>query len=335
MTAPAPQKMNNDIMVTVLTVVQNDADILEAFLNDLSKVLSEAYRHYEILLVDDGSTDETEGKVAEAQKRLRNIRCVRLSRAYDRETALAAGMDNSIGDFVVIMELEHDPVELIPEMVQRAIDGANIVIADRKDRSDDKALVRSLAAPGFRLASRILGVEIEPNSSYYRVMSRQVVNSITRIRNKSRYLKYLNSVVGFKQAHLSYTRHFRRPTPKHRVGTWSAIRKGMDLIFSNSAAPLRFVALLGSIASLLSLAYILYIVIVRLLSSSLAPGWLTTNLVSTTMFFFLFVILTILSEYIARILDEVKEMPLYFVDYESHSTVSNSSNTESDRVNVV
>lgn len=326
---------NGDIVVTVLAVVENDADIIDGFLTDLDAVLSPNYRHYEILIVDNGSVDELAEKVRALQKRFKNIRYVRLSRTYDRETAIVAGMDNSIGDYVVIMEIEHDPPELIPTLVAEAVSGANVVIADRSDRRDDRPLVRALAKPGFKLASRILGVEIEPNASYFRVMSRQVVNSITRIRNKSRYLKYLNSVVGFRQTHIPYERKFRRPVSKHRVGAWSAIRKGADLIFSNSAAPLRMVTFLGLIASFLSLGYIVYIVVVRLVNQRLAEGWLTTNLVSTTMFFFLFIILTVLSEYMARILEEVKEMPLYFTEYETNSSVSGQSTEENNRVNVV
>lgn len=328
-------KFNSEIVVTVLTVVENDGDIVVGFLEDLSRVLTASYRHFEILLVDNGSTDDLEAKIMEAQRRLRGIRYIRLSRRYERETAIAAGMDNSIGDYVVIMEIEHDPPEIIPELINHALEGANVVIADRSDRSDDRPIVRALAKPGFKLASKILGVEIEPNASYFRVMNRQVVNSITRIRNKSRYLKYLNSVVGFKQTHVPYERKYRRTQHRNRVGVIGAIRKGADLIFSNSATPLRMVTFLGLIASMLSLAYIGYIVVVRLLNQKLAEGWLTTNLVSTTMFFFLFVILTVLSEYMARVLEEVKEMPLYFMDYETNSLASKTGDSDSERVNVV
>ena len=105
-----------------------------------------------------------------------------------------------------------------------------------------------------------------------------------------------------------------------------------DILVSNSAVPLRFASLLGVLASLGNLSYLVYILVVSLLKSHLAEGWLTTSLTNTTMFLAMFLILTIVSEYIARILDETKDQPLYFVESETNSVVSS---TNEERLNVV
>ena len=311
---------NQNTLISVVAVVQNDADIIRSFVTDTSVVLSSNYRYYELLLVDNGSTDGSNELVRQIQKELPNIRMMRLSRAYNAEIALASALENSIGDYVVILDVTCDPPSLIPSMVEEAISGYDVIIAERTHRGEESILEVQFKVLYYKIAGRILGYALHPNASYFRVFSRRVVNSINLIKNKSRYLKYFIAWAGYKQKYFPYERFYRR-SGRHGAGFLKDTQTALDVILSNSALPLRLASLVGVIGSFLNLLYIGYIFVVTLVKQKIAEGWLTTNLVSTSMFFLLFLILTILSEYVARILDETKEMPLYFIEYESHSYI--------------
>lgn len=317
---------NSDILVSVLTVVNNDGDLIEAFVAETAKVISASFQYYELLIVDNGSQDDSSEKIQALQKQFPNIRLLRLSKAYNKEIALAASLDNSIGDYVVIMDLLCDPPELIPRLVQQAASGYDVVIAEAADRGRDSWMESTLRKVFYSLASRILGYTLQPQASYFRVLSRRVVNSLIQIKNKSRYFKYFTALVGFRQIHIPYQRVYRCSRPSGKLTFFESMGNALDIILSNSAKPLRWAAWLGLLASSINLAYFGYIFLITLVKRKIAEGWLTTNVMSTLMFFFLFLILAILSEYVSRILEETKDRPLYFIDYEVDSPVMSYKN---------
>jgi dolichol-phosphate mannosyltransferase len=312
--------INQDTLITVLTVLDNDQDLLDDFVAETAAILEPEFRYYEIVLVDNHSMDATAAKVRQLEKTQPNLHYIRLSRRYDSETAFAAGLENSLGDYVVVMDLKWDPPRAIPKLLAAARDGYEVVIGERS--SEPKGLLYGWVERVFyRVAGWSLSFKLRPNASYFRCLSRQVVNSITRIRNKSRYLKYLNEVVGFEHAYIPYTRIPRRERDSLQPSTLEAITSGIDIIVSHSALPLRLAALLGVLASFVSVLYVIYILIVSLVKHRVAEGWITTNVVSTVLFLCLFLILTVLSEYVARVLEETKDRPLYFLEGESYSAV--------------
>jgi dolichol-phosphate mannosyltransferase len=312
--------VNQETLITILTVLDNDQDLLEEFVAETAAVLDPEFRYYEIILVDNHSMDETAPRIRQLEKKYANLHYLRLSRRYDSETAFAAGLENSLGDYVVVMDLRCDPPAAIPKLLAAAREDYEVVIGERtpEPRGWFYGWIERMF---YRVAGWCLPFKLRPNASYFRCMSRQVVNSITRIRNKSRYLKYLNEVVGFEHAYVPYTRKPRREGHSLQPSTLEAIGSGIDVIVSHSAVPLRIAALLGVLASFLSVLYFVYILVVSLVKHKVAEGWITTNAVSTGLFLFLFLILTVLSEYVARLLEEIKDRPLYFVQSESYSSV--------------
>jgi glycosyltransferase involved in cell wall biosynthesis len=329
-------KRFSDIFVSVLIVVENDADLIEAFITETTQVLENFFEYYELLIVDNGSNDESSDKIQALQKKIPNIRLLRLSRVYEREIAIAASLETGIGDYEIIMDVHCDPPELIPQTIQQAISGYDVVIAEQSDRGRESWLEAFLRKVSYKLASRMLGQTLQPQASYYRVLSRRVVNSLTQIKSKNRYFKYFTALVGFRQVHVPYQRVYRCSPQDGKTTFFQSAGTALDIILSNSARPLRWVAWLGLAASFINLAYFGYIFVVTLVKQKIHEGWLTTNVMSTLMFFFLFLILTVLSEYIARILEETKERPLYFIDYEVDSPVmSYKQETNNDRLNVV
>jgi glycosyltransferase involved in cell wall biosynthesis len=313
---------NTDLLISVSIVLPSQPEHVEARVERALDVLSKAYRFYELLLVDNGSPAEVYARILELQQRLPNVRLLRLSRCYSKEVAIAAALDHCIGDYVVVMDLLTDPPELIPVLVARATAGFDAVVAECE--VPRKSIVeRVLAEPMYRLMSRILGFALHPDEAYFRVFSRRLVNSIVRIRSKSRYLSCFNGIVGFQQCSIVYQKeHLTAPSRNSLALVLRQLLAATEILVSNSAAPLRFASLLGLVASLANVAYLFYILMISVIKQHVAEGWITTSLTHTTMFLMLFLILSILSEYIARILDETKEQPLYFVEFETNSTVA-------------
>jgi len=310
---------NNDLLVSVAVVLPRHAQQVDQRIEKTLEVLSKAYEFYELLVVDNGSPFVVQAHVLELQRRLPNVRLLRLSRCYSREVAIAAALDHCIGDYVVTMDLMTDPAELIPILVTKAAAGFDAVVAECQGRPK-RFLERVLSAPVYCLTSRILGFSLHPDESYFRAFSRRLVNSIVRIRSRSRYLSCLNGIVGFQQCSVVYHQDAESQGDSGRV--LKQLLAITDILVSNSAAPLRLAALLGFLASLANVGYLGYILLVSLVKQHVAEGWITTSLTQTTMFLMLFLILSILSEYVARILDETKEQPLYFVEFETNSTIA-------------
>jgi dolichol-phosphate mannosyltransferase len=319
-----PPQPNGDALISVLAIVPDDAKAMESFVAATLEILDRHYTYYELLLIDNGSPLDVYCKLQELQSRLPNVRVVRLSRRYSTEVSLAAALDHSIGDYVVLIEPLRHPPEVIPQLVSAAMDGCDSVTAMPAGRRDS-LLDRLFCYPAYRLASHLLGFELRPNESTFKVFSRRLVNSIVRIRSKSRYLSYLHASVGLHQSSISYEGAARGANPSavgHTIGRLNAVA---NILVANTAIPLRFASLLGLLASAGNFVYLVYIFVVTLVKSRIAEGWLTISLTNTTMFLLLFTILSILSGYVARILDETKEQPLYFVESETNSTVSTST----------
>lgn len=325
------QKANTDILISVTAVLPTDALMIGPFVEKTLRVLGENYTYFELLLIDNGSPAPIQAMIYDLQSQVPNVRLIRLSRRYGQETALAAALDHSIGDYVVLIDPAIHPPELIPRLVERVIEGYDSVTA--APASPRKGLMDyCLVRPAYRLASSILGFTLEPDESYYKAFSRRLVNSIVRIRSKNRYLNYLHVSVGLRHATISYE---QQSNAKPARGIRRLMRQLIgvsNLLVSNSATPLRFASAIGFVASGVNMLYLLYILGVTLLKSRIAEGWLTTSLTQTVMFMALFLIMTILSEYISRILDETKEQPLYFVESETNSTVSGLNR---ERLNVI
>ena len=317
-----------EAVISICAVLIDDLDRIDQFLTDTSQLLSARFRYYELLLIDNALDRPASSRVEDWQHRIPNIRLLRLSRHYSHEIALAAALDNSIGDYVVVMNIATDPPSMIPQLITTAISGFDVVIAERS-ANNDPPIRKFLSQVFCRIASILLGYQLQPNATYFRAFSRRAVNSLIRIRSKNRYLRCLNGMVGFSQAsipHIGFSSRSRGPSR-----LIASAGSAADIIISNSAAPLRLASLLGLIASSANVLYFGYILVVTLVKRKLAEGWLTISITSTTMFFLLFIILSILSEYVARILDESKDQPLYFIETETNSDVSSFQH---DRLNV-
>lgn len=321
----------SDCFVSVVAPLSNDGAIVEGFVRDVMAVLRTTYANYELVLVDDGCEDDTVLRLTPLLGELECVRLIRLSRRFGEEIAIFAGLDAVIGDFVVVMLPNWDPPSLIPEVIDKARRGAEVVFGVTQNRSGESFLVR-LGSPLFDwYCNRVLKFSLPKNSTQFRVLSRQAVNAVTQVRNVYRYLRVLTANVGFRRESFLYEPINRKGEPR-RTGFVEAVAMATDIIVTSSRHPLRFATWLGVLAATVNLLYAGYIVAVYLFKEQVAEGWTTLSLQNAVMFLFVFLIMTVTSEYIGHILVETIDRPLYYVLEERISSVPVS---EEGRRNVV
>jgi dolichol-phosphate mannosyltransferase len=312
--------MTSDCFLSVIAPLHDDADVVDAFVDEVLGVVAPAYENYELVLVDDGSTDGTFERVSRRLEKDRCLRLVRLSRRFGRDIAISAGLDTVIGDFVVVLLPETDPPELIPGIVERCRRGAGIVYGIRARRPAEPAFLRVGTRVFYWYFNRVLGVDLPPNSTDYRAYSRQTVNAITRIKDHLRYLRTFGVYVGYGAEPFTYEPRLRRGRVRGR-SPGDAIKLALDMTVANSTRPLRIVSLLGLSISGLSALYALWVLLLRLFDPNLVEGWAAQQLLLSVVSVFLFLILAVLCEYVGRLLGEVRDRPLYFVSEERTSSV--------------
>lgn len=309
----------SDVFISVVAPLSDDADVIGPFVREVAAILEGHYTNYEIVLVDDGSRDETPIRVAELLRETRCVRYIRLARRFGAEAAIAAGLDSVIGDFTVVMQPATDPPKLIPELVAKARAGRGVVLAVRADRASEPAWASAGSRLFWWFGRRFLDVPVPRGATYFQCLSRSTVNALTRIKDKYRSLRLLAAGVAAFET-LDYEPLRRRSKTRTR-GLLESLDLAVGLIISQSTRPLRFVSLLGLLAGFLDVAYAGYVVAVYLIKSDVAPGWTTTSLQLSGMFFLLFVILAVLSEYVGRVLEESRDRPLYHAVEERNSNV--------------
>jgi glycosyltransferase involved in cell wall biosynthesis len=312
--------MKTDTFASVVAVLRSYARFLPAFIDDVLSTLDEHYSNYELVLVDNGSRDETPRIVRDLLKAKKCVRYLRLSRRQNAETAVMAGLDAAIGDYVVTLHPEFDPPSEIPAMVDACRGGADVVFGIAPFPSPPGWLYRGLRRAFHRMAKGMLGVEPPRANSMYRGLSRSAVNALTRVRRRRRFFGQLASEIGLSIATHEY-QFISRSGKAPRVNLRRAARSAASLAMNHSAAPMRLVSLLGLAGSLLSLLYSLYVVGIYFLKNDVMPGWTTLSLQMSGLFFLTFVMLTLIGEHLGRLIDESVDRPLYHVREEQSSSV--------------
>lgn len=323
--------VRSDLFVSVVAPMHNDAAIVAPFVDEVIGVLRTHYLNYELVIVDDGSGDGTVDAIRPLLDRYECIRVVQLSREFGEEIAIAAGLDSVIGDFVVVMMPNTDPPALIPTFVDRARQGAGVVFGIRSERVGDSAFVRLFAPLFYWYDRHFLHLGIPKDSSQFRALSRQAVNAVVQIRDRTRYLRVLSADVGYAHSGISYQPINRNPARPVR-SFWSRLSVAIDIVVANSRHPLRFVTVLGVTGAALNALYALYVIAIFLYKRRVAEGWTTLSLQSAGMFFLVCLVLTVLSEYVGHILVELSHRPLYYVRDEQNSRAPIA---DQDRRNVV
>jgi len=298
--------------ISVVLPAFNEAGSLAAVLDEVRAALADLTERFELIVVDDGSRDETP-VLAERLSRIPGIRTVRLSRNFGKEAALTAGLDRARAEVVVLMDADgQHPVRLLAEMLEAWRDGADMVCAVRAERADESLAKRLGTRAFYRLVNAGSPVPIPADAGDFRLIDRRVVDALNALPERNRFMKGLYAWVGFE------TRTIRYVPDARRAGRSSfSLRRLAKLAFTGITAfsnfPLRLWSGVGAVIALAAFLYGSWVVIDHFVSGHPVPGWAT--LVAGLMFFSGVQLLSIgiLGEYIGRIFDEVKQRPVYLV----------------------
>jgi polyisoprenyl-phosphate glycosyltransferase len=268
---------------------------------------------YEIVLVDDGSTDRTLELLRAHAKADPRLVIVRLSRNFGHQLAATAGLDISRGDAVVLIDSDlQDPPELIPAMVERWLAGFDVVYAVRRKRKGESRFKIWTARLFYRTTQRLTKVAIPVDAGDFRLMSRRVVDALKLIRERHRFIRGLVSWVGFPQTALEYDRDSRF-SGDSKYPFSKMFRFAIDGITSFSDVPLRFASYFGFIVSGVSFIVGVYEIALRIFTGFQTPGYTSTIFAIVFLGGVQLIGIGILGEYVGRIYEEIKARPLYLI----------------------
>jgi len=305
--------MTSKFRLSLAIPIHNEADVLPELLRRTRAVLDELRGGpHEIVLVDDGSRDQSFEILEEAARNDPRILAISLSRNFGHQAALTAALDHATGDAVVVMDGDlQDVPEAIPQFVERYDDGYDVVYARRIRRKEPWTL-RLCYFVFYRIMARLSDVQLPLDAGDFGLMSRRVVDQLRRMPEHHRYLRGLRSWVGFRQTGIPIERG-ERHSGRSKYGFLRLLKLATDGIFAFSIVPIRAAALLGAAVTALSMLYVLYALYARLFLRESPKGFtaliMTVTFLSGVLLFFLGVI----GEYVGRIYEETKERPIYII----------------------
>ncbi len=315
--------MKHNILLSVVSVINDDAS-LPLFLTDLIPVLQEHVENYEVIIVGNGLTDIELNKAKVEALKHQRIRLLVLSENHPIDIAFTAGIDSSIGDFVVMMESYTDPASVIPNLLEIAESGIDVVIASSGEKRYSSFLARLGGMAYFNLARLILPQASDIDPSYFTCLSRKSLNALAHNKETVRSYRILRSKLGFTRRTLIYE-PIRRSKDVRRRNFILLMCLGVESLFSYSMAPLRFFSAISFMLGGISYIFILYALFSWLLKPQIAGGWTSTLIMFSFMFGSLFVLLGIFGLYFGILLKEIKKVPLYHIadEVDTGSAITN------------
>jgi glycosyltransferase involved in cell wall biosynthesis len=301
------------VELSIVVPMLNESAMLERFFRRLVPVLESVTERYEILCIDDGSTDDTFERLEDYRLENLRIRLIGLSRNFGKENALSAGLDFAAGQAIIPMDADlQDPPEMVPEMVAKWREGYDVVLARRASRAGEGWAKRATAHAFYRLIGSLSHVEIPENVGDFRLMDRRVVEALATLPERSRFMKGVFAWLGFRQIVVEYAREPRAAgTVKQNWPRLFAL--ALDGIVSFTAAPLKVWSYIGFAVAAFAGSYGLLIIARTLILGADVPGYSSLLVVTLFMNGLVLIGLGVMGEYLARIFTEVKRRPIYVI----------------------
>lgn len=298
--------------VDIVVPCYNEEEGLEVFVDTTNKYINEidGYR-FKYILVDDGSKDKTLSVMLKLAREHKNVKYISFSRNFGKEAAMYAGLKNSSGDYVIVMDadLQHPPT-MIADMIKGVEEGYDCCAARRTSREGESKIRSFFSRSFYKFSNKIADVKMPHGAVDFRIMSRQMVDAVLSLSEVQRFSKGIFSWVGFETKWLPYE-NVERTIGTTKWSFWGLFKYAIDGLTAFSVAPLRFISLLGLIISALAFIYAIVVLFQTLIFGIDVPGYATTLIITLFLGGILEFSVGILGEYIGRIYMESKNRPIY------------------------
>lgn len=307
---------NSKISISIVVPCYNEEDNVKPFLDRITPILEDINLSYEIIFINDGSSDNTLNILKEQKQNKEYIRILNLSRNFGKEAALTAGLEHSIGEVAIPIDadLQHPP-ELIIKFIEKWREGYDVVAAKRTTRTGESGIKKLSAKLFYNLNNRISDIEIPRDIGDFRLMSRKVIEALKDLPENQRFMKGIFAWLGFKTTIVKYEQE-ERQEGESSFNAWKLWNFAIDGITSFSTAPLRVWFYIGLVISFISFLLAVSLLIQVMMDGIVLPGYVST----ITMVLFLggiqLIGIGILGEYIGRIYMESKRRPTYIIEDE-------------------
>jgi dolichol-phosphate mannosyltransferase len=309
-------------LLSIVVPAFNEMENLPELYRQLSEVLDAIAVPFELLVIDDASTDGTLEWLRMTARTDARVRYVSFARNFGHQVGVTAGLQHALGDVVIIMDADlQDPPQVIPEMLQRWREGYQVVMGRRAQRDGDPFSKRLFAWAYYRILARLSETKIPLDGGDFCLLDRSVVDTLNRLPERHRYMRGLRAWVGFRHGEVMFDRQKRYGgTPKYNF--LKSLALAVDGIISFSYAPLRFATYMGLVSGLLALLMVAMVFYWRFFTDAPLTGY--TAIIISFLFIGSVQLLTVgmVGEYIGRIYDEVKGRPHYVVKEASPAEVS-------------
>ena len=301
-------------LITILIPCFNEENSLDLLYERLRNMTSQLSRYrFQILLVNDGSKDNTLAKMHELHRKDSTVSYLSLSRNFGKENAMLAGLDFAEGDAVILLDADlQDPPELIPQMIDEWEKGYDDVYARRRSRAGETWFKKASAHWYYRILQKFADIDIPSDVGDFRLLDRQAVDALCSLRERQRYTKGLFSWIGYNKKELLFDRE-PRAAGNSKMNFLKLFGLAVDGITSFSVAPLRLASVLGIIISTIAFVYLIFVIAKTLLFGDPVAGY--PSMISIILFMggIQLIVLGIIGEYVGRIFYESKRRPDYLV----------------------
>jgi polyisoprenyl-phosphate glycosyltransferase len=300
-------------MLSVVVPLKDEEENVEPVARRLRDVLEQVTSRWEVVFVDDGSVDATYALAVREHESDARFKVVRLSRNFGHQIALSAGLDVVRGDAVVMLDgdLQHPP-ETIPDLVDRWLDGAQVVYGVMVERQGESRLKDVTARAFYRTLTRLTDIDVHAAAGDFRLVDRAALEAFREMRESNRYLRGMFSWIGFEQGGVPYA-SAARTAGRSKYTFGRMVRLATDAIVGFSDRPLRIALNVGFVVSLASIVFGLSAVVTKLAGFEVVPGWTSVMILVGFVGGVQLIVLGIIGEYVGRIAQEVKRRPLYVV----------------------
>lgn len=311
-------------VVLILDDVEHHA--FGVYLKELQQYLDQRYSDYEIIIIDQNRKPLSHSVQDNLLNTISSIRWIKLAFPVEMDMALSAGIENAIGDFVLLLRPTVDPIEIIDDMVKESDEGYDVVtgIAERP-RTIGYKLVRPLS----NQILHSIDYHIPKNATPVRCLSRRAINTVLRTGQLNHQFFIKVAKTGYPTKNYNYK--LLNPDVLKKQTLLSGVVRSMQLMIFNSTKPLRWISLLGILGSLSAFIFTIYSIVVNIIKDDVIEGWTSMVFFSSFLFMILFIILAFLGEYIARLLNENSSQMSYYISSEETSSIM----LETDRFNVL